>query len=168
MRNGQTDGALIAVVGKREALLPLLSAEFPEAAVFDERTRYYPYLSIRDNVRQLRMMVGEGDAAFLEKLLELSGLSRLSGWTRPFRKDMTGELRLFGILEAMLTRPDTLIGYDLLAGMTAKQRERFAEMAAYYRDSGGRLVYTAQSLKDVQQPELTQELRVLGTEAGEA
>lgn len=159
-------GGLIAVIGKREALQPLLSAEFPAASgcvVFSEKIPLYSDLSIRDNVQQLRMMVSERDPALLEALLKRSGLKK-QGWTQPFRKDMTGQKRLFGILAAMLTRPKVLLVYDLLVGMEAKQREAFAQMADCCRDGGGTLVYTAQSIRDVLRLELRQAVWLPGGE----
>lgn len=165
MNNIGKSGGLIAVIGKKEQLQAALSAAFtgkPGCMIFSEKVPFYADLSIRDNVQQLRMMTGERELALFESLLALTGLKKLSGWTHPFRKDMTGQKRLFGIMEAMLTRPDTLLGYDLLAGMEAKQREAFAKMADCYRENGGRLVYTAQSLKDVLRLELSQEIWLRG------
>lgn len=164
MSSAETPGGLIAVIGKRERLREALSAELAgrrEYAVWDEKVRFYPGLRIRDNVRQLRMALPEPAQAGFESLLELSGLKK-QGWSRPFRKDMTGQKRLFGLLEAMLTYPEALLVYDLLAGMEAKQREAFAKMADSYRESGGILIYTAQSLKDVMRLEIQQEIWLPG------
>ena len=165
MNNDRKPYGLIAVIGKQETLRPALPAEFAgkqEVTFFSEEIPYYADLSIRDNVQQLRMMTGEKALALFEELLTLSGLQNLSEWKQPFRKDMTGQKRLFGIFEAMITRPDLLLVFDLLAGMEANQREAFAKMADRYRENGGKLVYTAQSLKDVMRLELSQEVWLTG------
>lgn len=157
MNNGKATGGLVAVIGKKEDLQAALSAELAGAAVFSEEIPFYPGLSIQNNVRQLRMMLPEGKQERFEALLQRTELKK-DGWTHPFRKDMTGQKRLFGILEAMLTEPETLLVYDLLAGMENKQREAFAKMAESYRESGGRLVYSSKSLKDVLRMEIAQEI----------
>lgn len=167
MNKSQNTGNLTAVIGKKEQLQEKLSAEFSgktKCSVFSEKVPFYSDLSIQDNVQQLRMMTGERDLALFEELLTLSGLKKQRGWTQPFRKDMTGQIRLFGIFEAMITRPDTLIAYDLLAGMETKQREAFAKMADCYRENGGKMVYTAQKLKDVMQLEVEQAIWLFGKE----
>lgn len=164
MNVGQKPGDRIAVIGKANKLQTVLSAEFdanPGCTVFREKIPYYSDLSIRDNAQQLKMMLCERDVALFEELLELSELTR-EGWTHTFRKDMTGEKKLYGLLAAMITRPNVLLVYDLLSGMKTRQREAFARMAECFYENGCTLVYTSQTLKDVMRLEFAQEIWISG------
>ena len=162
MSNRLIVGSLVAVIGEWESLRAALSALPGKRTVFSESIPFYPGLSVRDNVRQLRMMLPDGSLERFEALLSRSGLKK-EGWTHPFRKDMVGQKRLFGLLEAMLTEPEGLLVCDLLAGMEAKQREAFAGMAALYQSGGGSLIYTSPGLKDVLRLELPQEVWLPGS-----
>ena len=168
MKNELKPRRLIAVIGKRERLRPALSAAFPAGpgcVILPEAIPCDLSLSIRDNVRQLRMMIPAEDSARFEALLALTGLPRHRGWKRPFRGDMTGEKKLYAVFAAMLPGPETLLIYDALAEMNAAQRAAFGQMAEQFCGSGSALVYTASDLKSVMQLERKQEIWLPGPDS---
>ncbi len=139
---------LIALVGERAAALALAQAEPGTEVCREKNVPCSPLLSIRQNAAQLRILLDDGERAWLRELLEASGLKK-NGWTKPFRRDQPGQKRLWGILTALLTRPERLLALEPMVGMTAQDREAFARLTALGAERGTEVRFTAARLQDV-------------------
>ena len=137
-----------ALVGQRAAALALAQAEPGTEVCREKNIPYSSMLSIRQNAAQLRILLDDGERAWLRELLEASGLKK-NGWTKPFRRDQPGQKRLWGILTALLTRPERLLALEPMAGMTAQDREAFARLIALGAERGTEVRLTAARLRDV-------------------
>lgn len=137
-----------ALVGERAAALALAQAEPRTEVCREKNIPYSSMLSIRQNAAQLRILLDDEKQVWLRELLEASGLKK-NGWTRPFRKDQPGQKRLWGILTALLTRPERLLALEPMAGMTAQDREAFARLIVLGAERGTELRFTAARLQDV-------------------
>ncbi len=139
---------LTALIGKEAAKLALAQAKPGAEICREDNTPYSPLLSIKQNTAQLRILLDTENSAWLQELLEASGLKR-SGWTKPFRKDQPGQKRLWGILTSLLTRPEMLLAQDPMVGMTAQDREAFARLIVLGTERGTEVRLTAARLQDV-------------------
>ena len=137
-----------ALVGERAAALALAQAEPGTEICREKNIPYSSMLSIRQNAAQLRILLDDGERAWLRELLEASGLKK-NGWTKPFRRDQPGQKRLWGILTALLTRPRRLLALDPMVGMTAQDREALARLIALGAERGTEVRFTAARLRDV-------------------
>lgn len=139
---------LTALIGKEAAKLALAQAKPGAEICREDNIPYSPLLSIKQNTAQLRILLDTENSAWLQELLEASGLKR-SGWTKPFRKDQPGQKRLWGILTSLLTRPEMLLAQDPMVGMTAQDREAFARLIVLGTERGTEVRLTAARLQDV-------------------
>lgn len=142
------ENTVTALVGEGAAALALAQAEPGTEVCRETNIPCSPLLSIRQNAAQLRILLEDGRRAWLRELLEASGLKK-NGWTRPFRKDQPGQKRLWGILTALLSRPERLLVTDPMVGMTAQDREAFARLLTLGAEHGIEVRFTAARLQDV-------------------
>ena len=142
------ENTVIALVGKRAGELALAQAEPGTEVCREKNVPYSSMLSIRQNAAQLRILLDDGECAWLRELLEASGLKK-NGWTKPFRKDQPGQKRLWGILTSLLTQPERLLALDPMVGMTAQDREAFARLIVLGTERGTEVRFTAARLQDV-------------------
>ncbi len=142
------ESTVAALVGERASELARAQAEPGTEICREKGVPYSPMLSIRQNAAQLRILLDNEKRAWLRELLEASGLKK-NGWTKPFRKDRPGSLRLWGILTALLIRPERLLVTDPMVGMTAQDREAFAWLLTLGAEHGIEVRFTAARLQDV-------------------
>ena len=142
------ENTVITLVGKRAGELALAQAEPGTEVCREKNVPYSSMLSIRQNAAQLRILLDDGECAWLRELLEASGLKK-NGWTKPFRKDQPGQKRLWGILTSLLTRPESLLALDPMVGMTAQDREAFVRLVSLGAERGTEVRFTAARLQDV-------------------
>ena len=137
-----------ALVGEKAAELALTQVEPGTEVCREKAIPYSPLLSIKQNAMQLRILLDEAQADRLRELIAAAGL-KTQGWTKPFRKDQPGLLRLWGILTALLTNPAQVLALEPMAGMTSRDREAFARLIALGAERGTEVRFTAARLQDV-------------------
>ena len=150
--------AVLALVGEKAAELALAQAEPGTEICRETGVPCSPLLSIKQNAAQLLILCDDEQAAWFRELIDAAGLNK-QGWSKPFRKDQPGQLRLWGILTALLTLPDTVLALEPMAGMTSHDREAFGRLLALSSEKGIEFRYTAKQLQDVMRLDLPQRVR---------
>ena len=139
---------ITALVGENAAEMALVQAEPGTEICRETGIPYSPLLSIKQNAAQLRILLDDEGSGWLGALIDRAGLKK-QGWSKPFRKDQPGLLRLWGVLTALLTRPERLLALGPMVGMTAADREAFARLTAFGAERGTEVRFTAARLQDV-------------------
>lgn len=146
---------ITALVGKGAAKLALAQAQPGAEICREDGIPYSPLLSIKQNAAQLRILLDDEQSNWLRELIDNAELKK-QGWSKPFRKDQIGLLRLWGILTALLTRPYEVLALEPMAGMTAANRDAFRRLLTLSTEKGICFCYTAERLLDVMRLDLPQ------------
>ena len=128
--------------------------------VFNGNIPFFPDISIKNNTEYIKLAVGKEGSALFDELLKVAKFER-NAYNHAFRKDMDSEKQLWGVILTMLSQPQAALLIDPLTGMKAKTREAFVKVLDICRNRDIKVIYTAQSLKDVLQLEMQQNVIVL-------
>ena len=155
---GKQMNTTTVIIGEHGDKQAMAQAEHKEIICEDVNIPYSPLLSIKQNIHQLSILLDETDKTWLRELVKTTALKG-RGWTRPFRKDQPGLLRLWGILTALLTRPAKILVLSPMVGMTAEDREAFKRLLVLCEERGIDFRYTAERLQDVMRLDHPQRVR---------
>ncbi|NLO48969.1 MAG: hypothetical protein GX111_11715 [Clostridiales bacterium] len=131
-------------------------------AVFNGSPAFYRDLSVEKNISVRRIVLDQPRNEWIKELCDAAGLTkRITG--RKFRKDMTCEKQIYGVISTLFNKPELVLMNEPLVGLNADTRLKFAAILNLCKRENIKVAFSA-ALTDAVKLETVEQFMLVGSD----